>query len=683
MFQEYLDNHSRNASKTGASRHEGRSDRMCRFRSNLMQGLFVGLLLAGLWAPASSAESLTDFRKPSDLETAYIGAAAQLVEPALCEKISEKALYRGRKPILARSRCFYYIAINTGMLNWCDKVTEVPVALGMMNWLEPKRCRFQVKRIRGNRVYKTEFDRAVLFEALGYKAADVPASFKSGDRVDWSAFFDFIVARRDPEANRIFSARLEKLPDLSVVERPQDRNLYFTHKEEVYEFVNMASHGLKLCLYGQGSDNCTRQNVRKMRARLNEVRNSTKSRRFTSSRRSRAVSPSGGGRLALRRPTQLEKAYYDLALGLQDRSICRRISPDTLAVGWTTEPGLLFMPLRAICLTAVAYKSGNIAMCDEVVPLARDDLDGADLTPARCRQVVEHKAPSPHRPFLSSDWKTSLHALGFSESDLSRAAKQRPGEKFGWKDLALWSMEEGTPYNTLLRTRLAAAADFGHGNEKFDPNLRFTEAALQKHLYQLTLIRFHCSLRGNPTPRDDKAVAPAPSSLAGHFSLTSQKGERVTDRTYRGKFLLIYFGYTHCPDLCPTDLSKMVEALNIVGPEVARKVAPVFVTLDPRRDTVRQMAEYVDLFDPRLQGLTGSEAEIRQAARGYKVYYYAGNVDGTYVVDHTAYTYLVGPDGRHLAFFKHGADVKDIAATITRYVNSKKRVASVPNKRGR
>ena len=107
-----------------------------------------------LSATASSAEKLTDFRKPNELETAYIGAAAQLAESSLCDKISDKALYLGRKPMLARSRCYYYLTLNTGELNWCREVREVPVELGLINWLDEKQCLFQVQHSKREATFK-------------------------------------------------------------------------------------------------------------------------------------------------------------------------------------------------------------------------------------------------------------------------------------------------------------------------------------------------------------------------------------------------------------------------------------------------------------------------------------------------------------------------------------------------
>ena len=112
------------------------------------------------------------------------------------------------------------------------------------------------------------------------------------------------------------------------------------------------------------------------------------------------------------------------------------------------------------------------------------------------------------------------------------------------------------------------------------------------------------------------------------------------------------------------------------GEPAASRIQPIFITLDPRRDTADHLAEYVELFHPSLQGLTGTQAKVRQAARGYGVYYYAGEVEGTYVVNHTAFTYLIDPEGRHLAYFEHDTDPEDMAAVLRRYVSPPQRPSS-------
>lgn len=136
------------------------------------------------------------------------------------------------------------------------------------------------------------------------------------------------------------------------------------------------------------------------------------------------------------------------------------------------------------------------------------------------------------------------------------------------------------------------------------------------------------------------------ASIGGPFTLVATDGKTVTDQTFRGKWMLIYFGYTLCPDACPTTLTNMGIALQKLGPEAAR-IAPLFITVDPKRDTVKVMAEYLKSFDPRIVGLTGSQAQTEEAAKAYHIYVEPQRSDGDdYLVDHSAYIYLMSPHGK-------------------------------------
>jgi cytochrome oxidase Cu insertion factor (SCO1/SenC/PrrC family) len=148
---------------------------------------------------------------------------------------------------------------------------------------------------------------------------------------------------------------------------------------------------------------------------------------------------------------------------------------------------------------------------------------------------------------------------------------------------------------------------------------------------------------------DDLMWARGP--IGGPFALTDHNGRRRTDAEFRGKLLVIYFGYTYCPDICPADLTSISLALDRLG-AAADAVQPVFITVDPERDTTARLAEYVTAFHPRLLGLTGAPGEIRKVATAYKTYYAksADAVGADYAVDHTAFVYLVGRDGRYLGF---------------------------------
>src|SRR6185437_773362 len=136
---------------------------------------------------------------------------------------------------------------------------------------------------------------------------------------------------------------------------------------------------------------------------------------------------------------------------------------------------------------------------------------------------------------------------------------------------------------------------------------------------------------------------PAGLAIGGPFTLVDQSGKRVTQADFRGRWMLVYFGYTFCPDVCPTELQTIAGALDKLGPDAA-SIAPLFITIDPARDTPAILADYVKLFDNRLIGLTGSAKEIDDVAREYRVYYakVTQNSGGSYLMDHSSFAYLMG-----------------------------------------
>ena len=651
-----------------------KGDVMSKWRVKISGFLFFASVVC-LMATSASADKLTDFRKPNELETAYIGVAAQLAESSLCDKISDKALYLGRKPMLARSRCYYYLTLNTGELNWCRDVREVPVELGLINWLDEKRCLFQVQHSKSGHLQKVKFDYATMMHTMGYSAQGVPDQFKRSDRVDWVSYFKYMASQSNPEVSKQFYERLQDVPDFNVVSRSQDKTLYYTPEQEMREYSWTMGRGLKLCVQGRGSTNCTPEMYAKMRQQL-----ATAHRRSNPDRMKNIPNDSlvgkkmnqetqGNKRSELRRPVELEKAYYDFALSMRDPEFCGKISQDAVAVGWTTEPGLIFMPLRSICFSATATVLKEPTICEKVTPLKRDDLDGADLTSEFCRRIVAGKSRSPHRRTLLPDWGTSLREIGFTEKELSGIKGKLPVSKSDWSGLAAEIMDSEDPLHNRLVAKLAQAPDFNGNGASVNESLFYSEADLQMHLYQLTLVRFHCSVRGEVISAS--AESPKPPELmtpAGNFSLTNHRGEFVTDKTYRGRYMLVYFGFTGCSHACPMSLNAMASAINDLDGTMADQIQPLFISLDPRNDTVDHLSKYVKMFHPRLQGLTGTEAEVRRAARGYSAFYYAGEVDGTYVVNHTGYIYLVDSKGRHIAHFEPGENPEKIAAALKEHI---------------
>jgi len=155
--------------------------------------------------------------------------------------------------------------------------------------------------------------------------------------------------------------------------------------------------------------------------------------------------------------------------------------------------------------------------------------------------------------------------------------------------------------------------------------------------------------------------------IGGPFQLTDHQGRTVTEASFRGRFTLIYFGFTFCPDFCPTSLQIMADALDQIGP-AAQRVQPILITVDPERDTVEQLAAYVPSFGPNMIGLTGTMEQISAAARAYRVYFKKadGGSATDYGVDHSSIIYLMGPDGRFITHFTHQATAEQIAAAIKR-----------------
>ena len=161
---------------------------------------------------------------------------------------------------------------------------------------------------------------------------------------------------------------------------------------------------------------------------------------------------------------------------------------------------------------------------------------------------------------------------------------------------------------------------------------------------------------------EEKGVSGA-ALVGGPFTLTDQHGKRIADSDFRGRFMLVYFGYSFCPDVCPTDLAAMATAIDRLGPE-GDLVQPIFITIDPERDTVERLAEYAPLFHPRLVALTGTPAEIAEAARAYRVYYEKAGDTPDYLMNHSGIVYLMDPDGRFLTHFPQGTSPEEMALKI-------------------
>lgn len=163
----------------------------------------------------------------------------------------------------------------------------------------------------------------------------------------------------------------------------------------------------------------------------------------------------------------------------------------------------------------------------------------------------------------------------------------------------------------------------------------------------------------------DTVTIPAGVPIGGPFTLTNDKNYTITDADYRGRWMLIFFGYTNCPDECPLTLQKMATSLKDLGP-LADRVAPLFVTVDPDHDTPARLASYLENFDTRIVGLTGSDEQIAAAAKAYRVYYTPGQNEqsGTDLVSHSTFLYLMGPSGKLNALFSQDVTPEKLTAAL-------------------
>lgn len=161
------------------------------------------------------------------------------------------------------------------------------------------------------------------------------------------------------------------------------------------------------------------------------------------------------------------------------------------------------------------------------------------------------------------------------------------------------------------------------------------------------------------------------AAVGGPFTLENGNGQTVTDRSFRGKYMLIYFGYTYCPDVCPTTLNEVAGALDKLGPK-AKLIQPLFITIDPGRDTPAVVKQYAAAFSPLLMGLTGTQAQIAKAEQEYRVYaakHVTGPGPNDYSMDHSSFLYLMGPDGRFIAPIPTGDPAEELARKLDHLVS--------------
>jgi protein SCO1/2 len=153
-------------------------------------------------------------------------------------------------------------------------------------------------------------------------------------------------------------------------------------------------------------------------------------------------------------------------------------------------------------------------------------------------------------------------------------------------------------------------------------------------------------------------------SISGHFTLETLDGQEVSDATYRGKWLLVYFGYTSCPDVCPTVLIRIGQALDKLG-GLAEQIQPIFITVDPDRDTAHHLAQYMAAFNSRIVGLRGDSDQIRAAAQQFHAYYRTRSLgNGEYSIDHSSYLYVIAPNGHFVRLLADSLPADQIAGVL-------------------
>ena len=154
------------------------------------------------------------------------------------------------------------------------------------------------------------------------------------------------------------------------------------------------------------------------------------------------------------------------------------------------------------------------------------------------------------------------------------------------------------------------------------------------------------------------------------YSLINQAGESVSEKTYADEYQMVYFGFTFCPDICPTELQKITETLNNTSPKIVEQIQPIFISVDPERDTSEVLKQYLSSFHPKFVGFTGTEKQVDVAIDGFKIY--AAKIDdpelSDYMINHSSYIYLIAPNGDLLALYKKDDTPDDIKAGLEKFI---------------
>jgi protein SCO1/2 len=169
-----------------------------------------------------------------------------------------------------------------------------------------------------------------------------------------------------------------------------------------------------------------------------------------------------------------------------------------------------------------------------------------------------------------------------------------------------------------------------------------------------------------PAPKERVPLMNA-AKIGGAFTLVDQDGKTRTEKDFNQVYKLVYFGFSYCPAICPTELQKISEALASLPEDISGKIQPIFITIDPERDTPAVLKDYVSLFDKRLIGLTGSVDQIEAVKKEYKVYASKVPQDDTYTMDHSSFIYFMTPDDKPVYLFRISDTAETMADTLTEY----------------
>lgn len=191
-------------------------------------------------------------------------------------------------------------------------------------------------------------------------------------------------------------------------------------------------------------------------------------------------------------------------------------------------------------------------------------------------------------------------------------------------------------------------------------------------------LSIHLALQQVQQPTQTRTAQSSGEALiGGPFELVNHNGETVTRQDFAGKHMLVFFGFTHCPDVCPAKLNNISVALDRLGP-LANEVTPLFITVDPERDTPDRMAQYVSNFNSQIVGLTGTPEQIRKAAQAYRVYYAKVEMENSasgYLMDHSAFTYLMDENGDYVTHFAYGDSIDKMTRRLRRELDGEKTAA--------